>query len=59
MKCLACGQWFDMRDLGQVVEHIHGSEIEEGSRGSLMGLRGEKPAGVNRRDYNLSPSRSC
>jgi hypothetical protein len=29
MKCPACGQWFDMRDLGQVAEHIHDdSEIE-------------------------------
>jgi hypothetical protein len=23
MKCPACGRWFDMRDLGQVLEHIH------------------------------------
>jgi uncharacterized C2H2 Zn-finger protein len=28
MKCPACSQWFDMRDLAQVVEHIHDSEIE-------------------------------
>ncbi|WP_156041852.1 hypothetical protein [Bradyrhizobium sp. URHD0069] len=28
MKCPACGQWFDMRDLAQVVEHIHDGEIE-------------------------------
>jgi hypothetical protein len=21
MKCPACGQWFDMRDLGQAAEH--------------------------------------
>jgi len=29
MKCPACGQCFDMRDLGQVAEHIHDdSEIE-------------------------------
>jgi hypothetical protein len=29
MKCLGCGQWFDMRDLGQVAEHIHDAgEIE-------------------------------
>jgi hypothetical protein len=27
-KCPACGQWYDMRDLGQVAEHIHSSEIE-------------------------------
>jgi hypothetical protein len=23
MKCPACGQWFDMRDVGHVIEHIH------------------------------------
>jgi hypothetical protein len=28
MKCPACSQWFDMRDLAQVVEHVHDSEIE-------------------------------
>jgi hypothetical protein len=28
MKCPACSQWFDMRDLAQVAEHIHDSEIE-------------------------------
>jgi hypothetical protein len=29
MKCPACGQWFDMRDLSQVAEHIHDdSDIE-------------------------------
>jgi hypothetical protein len=28
MKCPACSQWFDMRDLAQVVEHIHDSQIE-------------------------------
>jgi hypothetical protein len=28
-KCPVCSQWFDMRDLVQVAEHIHGgSEIE-------------------------------
>jgi hypothetical protein len=28
-KCLVCSQWFDMRDLTQVAEHIHDvSEIE-------------------------------
>jgi hypothetical protein len=29
MKCPGCGQWFDMRDLGQVIEHAHGQEAEE------------------------------
>jgi uncharacterized C2H2 Zn-finger protein len=28
MKCPGCGQWFDMRDLSQVCEHIHDAEIE-------------------------------
>jgi uncharacterized C2H2 Zn-finger protein len=28
MKCPACSQWFDMRDLVQVVEHVHDAEIE-------------------------------
>jgi hypothetical protein len=28
MKCPACSQWFDMRDLAQVVEHVHDAEIE-------------------------------
>jgi hypothetical protein len=28
MKCPACSQWFDMRDLAQIVEHMHDSEIE-------------------------------
>jgi Zn-finger nucleic acid-binding protein len=23
MKCPSCGQWFDMRDLDQVIEHVH------------------------------------
>jgi hypothetical protein len=28
-KCPVCSQWFDMRDLAQVAEHIHdGREIE-------------------------------
>jgi len=28
MQCPACSKWLDMRDLAQVVEHIHDSEIE-------------------------------
>jgi hypothetical protein len=29
MRCPACGQWFDMRDLRQVLEHVHDtSEVE-------------------------------
>ena len=26
MKCHGCGQWFDMRDLSQVLQHIHEDE---------------------------------
>jgi hypothetical protein len=44
MKCPGFGQWFDMHDLAQVVEHIHDSEIElEGPE------QAKKPDGVNRR----------
>jgi CRISPR/Cas system type I-B associated protein Csh2 (Cas7 group RAMP superfamily) len=27
-KCPECGQWIDMRDLGQVFEHIHDASDE-------------------------------
>jgi hypothetical protein len=27
-KRLGCGEWFDMRDLGQVLAHVHDGEIE-------------------------------
>jgi CRISPR/Cas system type I-B associated protein Csh2 (Cas7 group RAMP superfamily) len=30
MQCPGCGQWFDMRDLGQVLAHVHDAEIEIG-----------------------------
>ncbi len=30
MKCPACGQRFDMRDLGQMLAHVHDAEIEIG-----------------------------
>jgi hypothetical protein len=32
MKCPGCGEWFDMRGLGQVLAHVHdhGIEISEG-----------------------------
>jgi hypothetical protein len=33
MKCPPSGQWFDMRDLGQVVEHAHEAEIKVGEVG--------------------------
>jgi hypothetical protein len=29
-KCPGCEQWFDMRDLGQVLTHVHDAEIEIG-----------------------------
>jgi hypothetical protein len=28
MKCPGCGEWFDMRYLGQVLAHVHDAEIE-------------------------------
>jgi CRISPR/Cas system type I-B associated protein Csh2 (Cas7 group RAMP superfamily) len=28
MKRPGCGQWFDMRDLAQVMAHIHDQEVE-------------------------------
>jgi CRISPR/Cas system type I-B associated protein Csh2 (Cas7 group RAMP superfamily) len=28
MKCPVCSQWFDIRNLAQVVAHIHDNEIE-------------------------------
>lgn len=29
MRCPGCGVWFDMRDLGEVFEHIHDGPIKE------------------------------
>ena len=29
ITCTICGETFDMRDLGQVLDHLHGQEIEE------------------------------
>ena len=31
MKCPGCLEWFDMRDLGQVLAHVHDAEIGEGT----------------------------
>ena len=28
MKCPGYGEWFDMRDLAQVLGHVHDAEIE-------------------------------
>jgi hypothetical protein len=30
MKCPGCGEWFDMRDLAQLLVHVHDAEIEIG-----------------------------
>ena len=30
MKCPGCGQWFDMRDLVEVAQHVHDGEFEVG-----------------------------
>jgi hypothetical protein len=27
-NCTVCGEWFDMRDLDQVLAHVHDAEIE-------------------------------
>jgi hypothetical protein len=28
MKCPCCGEWFDLRDLDQLLAHVHDAEIE-------------------------------
>jgi hypothetical protein len=28
MECPGCREWFDMRDLGQVLAHVHEAEIQ-------------------------------
>jgi hypothetical protein len=28
MKCPGCGQWFDMRELAEVFEHIHDGDVD-------------------------------
>jgi hypothetical protein len=30
IRCTICGKMLDMRDLGDVLDHLHGQEIEEG-----------------------------
>jgi hypothetical protein len=32
MKCPACGQWPDMRDLGQIMAHVRDAELEISER---------------------------
>jgi hypothetical protein len=52
-KCPVYSQWFDMRDLVQVAEHIHdGNEIEVLEVAAARGSPALKPAGVNRRVAN-------
>ncbi|WP_313754578.1 hypothetical protein [Bradyrhizobium sp. WYCCWR 12699] len=29
IRCTICGELFDMRDLGQVLDHLHGEQIPE------------------------------
>jgi transcription initiation factor IIE alpha subunit len=29
IRCPICGELLDMRDLGEVIDHLHGQEIEE------------------------------
>lgn len=29
IRCPVCGKMLDMRDLGEVLEHLHGQPIEE------------------------------
>ena len=43
MKCPGCGEWFDMRDLGEVIEHVHDAEIE------IIGGPGQRPAAIRAR----------
>jgi hypothetical protein len=41
MKCPACGRWFDMRDLGEVAEHIHDTSEVEVAEGPSPRIRTE------------------
>ena len=29
IRCPTCGELIDMRDLGQVIDHLHGQDVEE------------------------------
>jgi hypothetical protein len=42
MKCPGCGEWFDMRELGQVIQHVHDAEIEIGEGPESPGGRAQK-----------------
>lgn len=39
MKCPGCGQWFDMRDLKQALEHVHDGDFEIGEGESPLASR--------------------
>lgn len=39
MECPVCGKWFDMRDLGQVFEHLH-----EGPEMPSIAIPSKKPS---------------
>jgi hypothetical protein len=41
-KCPGCGEWLDVRDLGQVFKHIHDGKDETGN-GELAGAGSLKP----------------
>jgi hypothetical protein len=48
MKCPACGQWFDMRDLGQVADIHDDSEIDgRASRPNRLCTECGAPGAVN------------
>ncbi|MCK1622410.1 hypothetical protein IVA98_03955 [Bradyrhizobium sp. 160] len=29
IRCTICDEWLDMRDLGEVLDHLHGQEVQE------------------------------
>jgi len=49
MRRPGCDEWFDMRDLGQVLAHVHYADIEigEGPRGSSVVLRRHRASPVH------------
>jgi hypothetical protein len=54
MKCPGCGEWFDLRHLGQMLPHIHDPEIEiiDGEGQPPHGARFVRPR--TRRRYSHS-----
>ena len=50
MKCPGGGEWFDMRDLGQMLAHVHDADIEIGEgpeppRGGTLQSKKHRAAG--------------